>query len=58
MQATFLGNAAGGVLTVTDEAKTARIAFSGNYLRFAAVPYNALCITAAVPFRKKSGWLA
>ena len=30
--ATYLGNATGGTLTVTDGAKTARIALSGNYL--------------------------
>jgi hypothetical protein len=30
--ATFLGNASGGTLTVTDGAVTARIALSGNYL--------------------------
>ena len=32
VQATFLGDAFGGTLTVTDGAKTARIALSGNYL--------------------------
>ncbi len=30
--ATYLGNAAGGTLTVTDGTKTARVALSGNYL--------------------------
>ena len=32
IKATYLGNADGGALTVTDGAKTARIALSGNYL--------------------------
>ena len=32
LQATYLGNASGGTLTVTDGAETARIALSGNYL--------------------------